>query len=68
MCCLLLAVDKLRPFVGNARAVTGGEGISENSLEMKQRYFPNKMCSLLKTFSLPTDAHNVEKHRAIKTF
>jgi len=24
MCCLLLAVDKLRPFVGNARAVTGG--------------------------------------------
>ena len=23
MCCLLLADDKLRPFVGNARAVTG---------------------------------------------
>jgi len=26
-------------------------------------------CSvLLKTFSLPTDAHNVKKHRVIKTF
>jgi len=32
-------------FVGNARAVTGG--VSENSHEMKQRYFPNIMCSLL---------------------
>jgi len=26
MCCLLLTDDKLRPFVGNARAVTGGGG------------------------------------------
>ena len=23
---------------------------------------------MLKTFSLPTDAHNVKKHRVIKTF
>ena len=24
--------------------------------------------TMLKTFSLPTDAHNVKKHRVIKTF
>jgi len=37
MCCLLLADDKLRPFVGKARAVTGGEGVSGSSLESKPR-------------------------------
>jgi len=28
----------------------------------------NKVIKMLKTFSLPTDAHNVKKHRVIKTF
>jgi len=30
--------------------------------------YRRKSSPILKTFSLPTDAHNVKKHRVIKTF
>jgi len=31
-------------------------------------YFVLKILYRVETFSLPTDAHNVKKHRVIKTF
>jgi len=44
MCCLLLADDKLRPFVGNARAVTGVE-FQENPSNSSRDRAVNILCS-----------------------
>jgi len=32
------------------------------------KFYIHQHAYMLKTFSLPTDAHNVKKHRVIKTF
>ena len=42
-------------------------GYFEMYFQLKQNAAINKAGSL-KTFSLPTNAHNVKKHRVIKTF
>jgi len=43
----------------------GNEGFDGNTLQIS---WLHRASNNVETFSLPTDAHNVKKHRVIKTF